>query len=393
VCGAPPTSAVLRRLSVLGRRERKAADLSRTRSLERSINGRERRTRGRHVVQDKDVETLHCRIGGWSWSFAGVVLRPGYTCRLPLARRLYDCTRPNVQVHRVRDGMIIRKNCNVGRPRSRILAATIEACGCGEPRNSTSCTRRGRMEQSVGVRPWPPLRRKTRLGVITHTPEVSVLDDLPARGVVDAAYEVFREARIPPSTLYIPVRDMTDEAAIYPSLETELPSPLRRLLVDYCKRLQHHAQALLFPEFDGFEVWTNASEPGNSRVLLHIDNDEEHRRSTGELRSPIMGSILYLGPDELRKGGGTMFCLDEESRTRYEDLLFRPTRWNILQERLAERVLLVPFRRGRIVLFKGHLPHCVAPFDAARVDRPRISLLVNGWNRRIAMTTTSTKGA
>lgn len=217
--------------------------------------------------------------------------------------------------------------------------------------------------------------------MIQRSPEVCIIEDLIRPNLVGAAYQVFQHMRIPPSTLYISVQELQNKDLLTKNLAHSIAPPLAFLLVDYCECLLYNTHRLHYERFDRFEIWTNYAIECPSSVVFHVDNDENHRVDTGEVRCPAMGSILYLGPTQPLKGGGTLFCLDDQFKITQEHWLFKSTPWSEVYNTLFDAALIGPFRAGRTVFFRGNLAHCVTPFSRSNNAYPRVSLLVNGWSR------------
>jgi hypothetical protein len=135
-------------------------------------------------------------------------------------------------------------------------------------------------------------------------------------------------------------------------------------------------------EFRAFEIWSNrlpcddfnnkSLVGGNGGLNLHLDKDEE----LNELSSPIYASAFYLGPKEGVTGGelyintkGTKYLQEYNMNGgKYMDLN-------------AQEWVKVSFRYNRVVLFDSSYPHFVAPIISHPVDKYRVTIAVNAWEK------------
>jgi hypothetical protein len=163
----------------------------------------------------------------------------------------------------------------------------------------------------------------------------------------------------------------------------KLPPEAAKLVQPYCERLLNRMSSLGLAQFDGFEIWRNHTLEYPENVALHFDNDEVLRSITREIVTPLVGSIMYLGPNNIESGGGTFFCLDQSDVQAHQELLFRSLPWRDVHSALGASSVIVPFRPGRLVVFDGALAHCVVPFAKTPDSQPRVALLVNAWAKRI----------
>jgi hypothetical protein len=157
--------------------------------------------------------------------------------------------------------------------------------------------------------------------------------------------------------------------------------PAGAMLATYCRALRERAACVFDQQLDGFEIWTNTSTKSTADVWLHFDNDEIERKETGQIKHPLFGSVLHLGPMIGMRGGETFFCLSDHAKL--DQIIFKTLSWSLLTGLLADSGMSVPFRAGRTILFDGRLAHCVAPFTLLDEQKPRLTLLVNGWSTRI----------
>jgi hypothetical protein len=211
-------------------------------------------------------------------------------------------------------------------------------------------------------------------------PAVCVTDEFLRQDQVDEAYDVLSRVRIPPNSLYVSREGV--ESGTFDGLFDKLPPEAAPVVQPYCQRLLKRMTSLGLGDFDGFEIWRNHTLEYPEKVALHYDNDEVLRSLTREIVTPLVGSIMYLGPSTI-ESGGTFFCLDDGKVQQHKNLLFQSLPWKDVHAALGASSLIVPFRTGRLVVFNGSLAHCVVPFAKTSDSKPRVALLVNAWAKRI----------
>jgi hypothetical protein len=191
-----------------------------------------------------------------------------------------------------------------------------------------------------------------------------------------AAYGALRRFVIPSSHLYIPLRRLGE----HDLLAGYAPPVVARLIVRHLHRLAAFAPAPVRARLDGFEVWTTCPNVrSDGQIYLHYDSDEALRASVGALRTPMLGSVLYLGPAEGLQGGETAFVLGGQALSTVTP--FAQQSWAEVAG--ARDVCSVAPLAGRLVLFAGDLLHGQAPVTAQPPGAPRVALLVNLWDARI----------
>jgi len=199
---------------------------------------------------------------------------------------------------------------------------------------------------------------------------VSERDGYLSPSEASAVYGMLTDFVIPSSYLYLPCATLSDQA----SLARFLPQPLAAFVLAHLARLLALAPDEVRARTQGFEVWTTrVGVRPDGQIYLHIDCDEELRKSAGKLRTPLMGSVLYLGPSTGLAGGETAYVLDERPHARLARFQFHD--WRALAA--LDGVRTVEPRVGRLALFAGHLPHGQAPVVSHPVGAPRIALLAN----------------
>ena len=213
--------------------------------------------------------------------------------------------------------------------------------------------------------------------------KLCIFENVLPPALVEKAYEVLQAQGIPAGTLYLPIEYLTCEGRLLTELSRCVAGPTAAVLATYCTSLHQCATGVFGQQLDGLEIWTNYSIQCDRNVWLHVDNDEIHRKQTGELRHPLFGSVLHLGPMSGMRGGETFFCLSEEPNL--DNIIFKTLPWSLVSTVVMDIGTMVPFRVGRTILFDGRLPHCVAPFTFEDEPKPRLTLLVNGWLSRIKL--------
>jgi hypothetical protein len=141
-------------------------------------------------------------------------------------------------------------------------------------------------------------------------------------------------------------------------------------------------------EFKAFEIWTGKIPPdtefnnnnfagGIGGLNYHLDKDEI-LSTKGELSSPIYGSAFYIGPRENITGGEIL--INTNGKNHMED--YEKAGGGIVSTHGAEWIK-IPFRYNRLVLFDGLYPHFVAPVISRPVNKCRVTIAVNAWNKDI----------
>jgi len=219
------------------------------------------------------------------------------------------------------------------------------------------------------------------------SPFVHILDDLVPQQRVAEAYMIFRELPILPGLFYVSLDQMTDEGAVS-LLADYLPRSAADFLITHLQLLIEHSPAEALNGADGFEFWVGNKVRTENSAFLHVDNDEYLRHGTGEVRCPIMGSIFHFGPARDLRGGETLFDLSPSDcgGSERQRRLFTWEPWDSVMVH-AVAPILVPQRSGRLILFRGDLPHAVAPIHECPAHEPRVTLLANLWKRRISSVT------
>lgn len=219
--------------------------------------------------------------------------------------------------------------------------------------------------------------------MLQSTTKICIFENVLPTALVEKAYEILQAQGIAAGTVYLPVEYISHEEQLLSKLSSCVAEPAAAVLATYCTSLYRCATRVFDQQLDGLEIWTNRSIKCDPSVWLHVDNDERHRKETGELKHPLFGSVLHVGPMVGMRGGETFFCLSDEPKV--DNIIFRTLPWDLVSTVVMGSGMAVPFRAGRTIIFDGRLPHCVAPFTFEHEHKPRLTLLVNGWLNRIKL--------
>lgn len=188
-------------------------------------------------------------------------------------------------------------------------------------------------------------------------------------------YALCRAAPIASSLFYLAC-DALDPGA----LACYLPEALAAFVVPYLRRLLALAPAAMRRHAHGFELWTtHAERSASANLYLHIDSDEALRTRSGTLRTPMLGSVLYLGPAHGLVGGETLFLPGTPGAGRFAPFAFH----ECAALTAAAGARTVRPTAGKLVTFAGDLPHGQMPVTDHPDGLPRIALLANLWDARI----------
>ncbi len=131
----------------------------------------------------------------------------------------------------------------------------------------------------------------------------------------------------------------------------------------------------------GFEVWSNFMQ-GNSTLGLNIDSDEQYHATTGNYRTPIYTSVLYLGPENHLTGGELALGLNEHFNVSNASAT---TRWKDFEQVRKDdnNWVKISYKRNRLVVFDPFYPHQVLPIEEGTEKSPRVGLTMAAWDREI----------
>jgi hypothetical protein len=209
---------------------------------------------------------------------------------------------------------------------------------------------------------------------------VRTVDDFWPPDVCLSMYLAFSQVQIPSALFYVSLRAL-EAGGFEEELAHYLDKPIACFVRSHLKRLLDHIPPSTVADADGFELWTNSGTVRERKeVYLHLDNDEGLRAASGIVQTPLVGSILHLGPRQGLVGGETAFVTEPEMCTRYP--AFAKYDWNTLIHQGAVEV--VEQRAGRLVLFSGDVAHGAVSVTSHPAHSPRIAFLANLWHKRIS---------
>jgi hypothetical protein len=204
-------------------------------------------------------------------------------------------------------------------------------------------------------------------------------------GFVDAheaasVYAILQSVSVPSSLFYVGVAALAAPHTAA-ALAAYLPPALADFIVSYLRRLLRAAPDAMRTNAHGFEIWTTRPKRSDDgQIYLHIDCDEKLRTGAGVVRTPMLGSVLYLGPDAGLVGGETLFVNDERLCERFTPYRFHD--WATLKGE-SEAVHVVEHRPGKLALFAGHMAHGQGPVLDHPEGQPRVAFLANLWDAPI----------
>jgi hypothetical protein len=193
-------------------------------------------------------------------------------------------------------------------------------------------------------------------------------------------YGILRRVAIPSSAFYLNFEALASSDTV-DALAQHFPGELAQFIVSHCRRLAAILPPSVKAQADGFEFWsTQPPQLPQRQIYLHIDCDEQTRVIQGQVRAPLLGSVLYMGPDAGLVGGGTLFISDDRLLETFRPYAFHD---EAAFMSLRAGVRPVDYRPGKLVLFDGRLGHGARPILDQPAGSPRIAFLVNLWNTRI----------
>ncbi len=192
-----------------------------------------------------------------------------------------------------------------------------------------------------------------------------------------SAYSLAKDFVIPSSYLYLSLEALPDAEA----LAAFMPMGLATFVLAHLDGLMRVVPTGIRQRTQGFEVWATCARPmSDDRIYLHIDCDEALRKATAEIRVPLLGSVLYLGPVAGLVGGETAVLLTDGPNEAFPPFQFHD--WSTVAAQPAGVRVFTP-TSGKLVLFDGSLIHGQGPVRAQPDGKPRVVLLVNLWDSRI----------
>ena len=194
---------------------------------------------------------------------------------------------------------------------------------------------------------------------------------------IDRLYEIINEGEGVGTGGLIPATDLEPKEG-YSEVDNLKRQVAKKIWFDTANQLMQRREE----EFRAFEIWTNRLPNqsfqntelagGNGGLNLHLDKDEELE----ELSSPIYASAFYLGPKEGITGGE--LYINTKGEKYLNEYLFEKEKYIDLN---SQEWVKVSFRYNRVVLFDSSYPHFVAPIISHPVNKYRVTIAVNAWNK------------
>ena len=241
--------------------------------------------------------------------------------------------------------------------------------------------------------PGPPQLRIAADQPRGHHPQaLQVIDRAVPETLLEPAYQALRTRFMPPvGFFWVDLELVQRHAAGDPGPAAELgrylPDEAVALILTLLQRLYFD----LVPDagrdrIAGFEVGTQLTlvpELGNVPVRLHFDCDPR-RLMSGEVRGPLWSSVLHLGPTAGLVGGETAVGLELPVNEAVLGLAFRGA--GTVEDALgaSHDWVTVPFRRNRLIVFEGILPHfrrLVRKLPSA--DEPRVTMVAAAYDYKV----------
>jgi hypothetical protein len=136
----------------------------------------------------------------------------------------------------------------------------------------------------------------------------------------------------------------------------------------------------------GFEAWSNSLPRLDGNVFslaggagglnYHLDKDELAASQKGELHLPIFATALYIGPKEGINGGELMINTNGMDHFNSYD-------GGLIDMGERSGWFTVPFKYNRMVVFDSTFPHFVKPVVAFPENKPRTTIAINVWDRKL----------
>lgn len=214
----------------------------------------------------------------------------------------------------------------------------------------------------------PDAERSAWIRIYENFHEIELLDDL---------YVVLNHVFLPPSTFFVDNKLIHNKKAAA-ALEKYIPGPIAVFIERHLSKLAEFLK-IDTKASGGWEFWSRVSTINSpSFGYLHIDNDELLRVQSGELMTPVYGSILYVGPKHGMEGGETAFLTT--SNARIDSYIFTSL---LEHEYSTPPFTFIEPNTGRLVVFAGNLPHAVMRIRP-ETALPRVTFLANYWERRLS---------
>ena len=133
-----------------------------------------------------------------------------------------------------------------------------------------------------------------------------------------------------------------------------------------------------------FEIWSNfyhdsCTHQSVKGLPYHLDKDEIFYNHTGEIKSPVYASLIYLGPKQQISGGD--LYINTKGISHYLDYEQNgPKTINLNSPEWVK----IEFKYNRFIIFDARLPHLVSPVITSPSGSPRSALAINVWDKEIA---------
>lgn len=158
---------------------------------------------------------------------------------------------------------------------------------------------------------------------------------------------------------------------------------LEKILIDLLWRNQSNP----FFESDKclfFELWSNSYYDSCTYQAVrglpyHLDKDEVFYSHTGQIKSPLYASLIYLGPKEQISGGD--LYINTKGISHYLDFVKNGA--GVINLKSPDWIK-IEFKYNRFIIFDASLPHLVSPVIAHPSDLPRSALAINVWDHQIS---------
>jgi hypothetical protein len=205
--------------------------------------------------------------------------------------------------------------------------------------------------------------------------------------MVRALYQVLSVFSIPPGRIFVERLSLRDPDLLAKAISNHAPAALVHFFSMYLCEIDRFLASTCEDHelIYGYELWTTLAIDTTKATYFHVDNDEVLRSRTSAVNEPLLGTILYVGPETCPASSGTLFYLADHIPHTVKEILCSHVDWGQLHHATENLLTLIPFVPGRLVVFLGRHPHCTAPYSLEITGFPRVSLLVNAWLSPISL--------
>lgn len=210
------------------------------------------------------------------------------------------------------------------------------------------------------------------------------MDRYLAPDTLATVYGVLKDMpALPPGIFWIPVEQVTQvvhgDHSASALLAAYFGEELASFLVRHMERLLQLIPGAWEDRPRLFELWTRNVSDRDPQVWLHVDSESSEAGWMQNVKNPIWGTILHLGPAGLQ-GGETCFCTEHPLPESIARHCMAPGQEPEVRA-LSQQWVDVPHQPNRLIVFQGSLAHYAAPIDGfPGPDLPRVALLVNLWD-------------